>query len=260
MEKCTKCGQCIQDCPALCYYKNKTGEVVFNNNLGFCINCGHCIAVCPVNAIQSENLGEIEEFSANSNLQNINYQNFLQMVRSRRSIRQYKSDPVPKDLIDKVFTAMQYASSAHNDRNWIYTILSDPLKIKELSDTIAQELIHHPIWGIAFGEGIKSYLKLNKDPVFLKAPMIVFLSTNSETPLEGNNAGIALTYGQLAAHTLGLGSCWCGFAQLILRSNTELRKKYGIRGNIWGVITLGFPNVKYHRIAPRKPVKIKEAK
>ena len=73
----------------------------------------------------------------------------------------------------------------------------------------------------------------------------------------GINSGIALTYGMLAAETLGLGSCWIGVAQGVLSSNDELKELIGIKGTVSGVISIGYPKVKYYRFPDRPSLKVK---
>jgi nitroreductase len=70
---------------------------------------------------------------------------------------------------------------------------------------------------------------------------------------------IALTYGMLAAHTRGLGTCWIGAAIRALNNNKKIKELLGISRHmkIAGVLTLGYPAVTYHRVPPRKPVNAK---
>jgi len=81
---------------------------------------------------------------------------------------------------------------------------------------------------------------------------------HSLNPGDAMNSTIALTYGMLCAQTLGLGSCWIGLAHGVLGSNKEVREKVaGIHGNVWGVITLGYPTQIYYRVPPRPDIKTK---
>ncbi len=75
--------------------------------------------------------------------------------------------------------------------------------------------------------------------------------------LRANDAGIALTYGMLAAESLGLGTCWIGMLQGAIPMNREILNILGIKGHVLGAFTLGFPAVKYRRTVPRPPLKIK---
>ena len=74
--------------------------------------------------------------------------------------------------------------------------------------------------------------------------------------LRANDAGIALTYGMLAAESLGLGTCWIGMLQGAIPMNRDILNILGIKGHVLGAFTLGFPAVKYRRTVPRPPLKI----
>jgi len=69
------------------------------------------------------------------------------------------------------------------------------------------------------------------------------------------DAGIILTYGQFAAHTLGLATCWIGMAHG-LGMNKEMMKIIGLKGQIHGVLTIGYPAVKYYNTPPRAPLDV----
>jgi nitroreductase len=60
----------------------------------------------------------------------------------------------------------------------------------------------------------------------------------------------------LAAHVMGLGSCLIGFVVEAMRRSPDIRRNMKIDGGqeIYSVIALGYPDVKYHRPANRKPV------
>ena len=129
-----------------------------------------------------------------------------------------------------------------------------------MSTAIAEEIIKHPVFGKMFGPVVKKVVDIGKDPIFFSAPAVIFMSTPYDTFVSGNNAGVILSYGMLAAHTLGLATCWIGFAQIACAANPELKKKVGFKGNLWGAMVLGYPDVKYHRAPPRKAIRRKEFK
>ena len=96
------------------------------------------------------------------------------------------------------------------------------------------------------------------DPVFYKAPHVIIFYANTHSPSDYMNAAIAITYGMLCAETLGLGTCWIGLAFIVISANEDLRKKIAkIPGKILGVMTVGYPSVKYYRAPPRPPLRVK---
>jgi len=156
---------------------------------------------------------------------------------------------------------MRYAPSASNARMWRYLILSDPEKIEALSDEIVKT--NYAYMGFQSGEQALKYFKSIGRSIFYNAPHVIILyyrTVEKSTIMIGfraNDAGIALTYGMLAAESLGLGTCWIGMLQGAIPMNREILNILGIKGQVLGAFTLGYPNVKYRRTTPRPPIKIK---
>ena len=262
-EKCSNCKQCIQECVSGYFSVNENKEVMFNENLPACNICGHCIAICPENAILTEDLDDIESFPGiDSPEAIITYDNFYKLIRAKRSIRRYKTKNVPQELIEKVFKVMRYAPSGGNARLWRYLDISDPEKIEELSDAIVKAMYRYRGFE-SEDEALKS-IKSRGRNVFFNAPHLIVLyyetveKIGTMIGLRGNDAGIALTYGMLAAETLGLGSCWIGGLQIAIPMNREMMNILGIKGYVLGAFTLGYPAIKYLRTTPRPPLKINE--
>jgi nitroreductase/NAD-dependent dihydropyrimidine dehydrogenase PreA subunit len=261
-EKCSKCQLCVKEC-ALGYFSvKKNGDIRFNDRLNTCNFCGHCIAVCPEKAILFEGIDDVETFPGIDSPETIiDYDQFFNLIRAKRSIRRYKNKKVPNELINKIFEAMRYAPSASNARLWRYLILSDPDKMKKISDEIIKT--SYLYMGFQSGEQALQYFKATgRESIFYKAPHLIILyyktieKNTTIIGLRANDAGIALTYGMLAAESLGLGTCWIGMLQGSVAMNRDILKLLEIKGYILGAFTLGFPAVKYRRTVPRAPLKI----
>lgn len=283
-EKCIKCKQCVKECPPRLYRASKDDEITFSDPLGSCIECGHCIAVCPKDAIKFE---APEAPLAYPGIEDptelISYDTLLKFLRARRSIRQFRPDPVPEEEVDAVLEAMRYAPSASNAQGWRYIILTDPEKKRILADkTVAMLRLLRKVMKIKwllkpFVSGqIKAQLTdpstaasldellarhaSGDDPIFYDAPCVIILHTSSYGHMAGNDAGLAFMHGMLAAQARGLGTCWIGFAEELLFRNKKMRKWLGIPSGHkpWGVMILGYPSVKYHRVPMRKPLKVRK--
>ena len=116
----------------------------------------------------------------------MNYEDFLRLVQSRRSIRLLKSDPLPDEYVDRIIEAARWAPSGFNTQPWEFIVVDDPELLSQLS--IAKPhgacLIKH-------------------------APLAVVVTgdkTKSDVWIE--DCSIASIILQLAAEALGLGSCW----------------------------------------------------
>jgi len=226
--------------------------VVFNESN--CILCGHCISVCPESAIRYENMkDEVLEFERSQDFSTfISYEAISKLFRAKRSIRQYKNEKVLEESIKKVINSMSYAPTGANMRTLKCLILSSKEKINQLTDSIIDVLESSDTRALFKSSREKGY-----DPIFYNAPHVLIIY--SKNPWDTRNSTIAMTYGMISAQTLGLGSCWIGYAHGILTEYTNICKKLtGIETYVLGVMTLGYPAVKYFRAPPRPPIHVRE--
>lgn len=256
IEKCTNCKLCLKECPASNLSMDEgEGRVIFNPSKP-CIACGHCIAICPQNAIIYKGLKD--EALSFEGIQDpnksISYETMYNLIRAKRSIRQYKENKVPIETLEKVINSMRYAPTGGNFRQMKCLVISDTEKIKTLSESIINAL--QPTMPVEYNEVLKNKRELGIEPIFYKAPHIIILYSNNT--MDYVNAAIAITYGMFCAETLGLGTCWIGFAFEVFTSNKEIRQEIaGIPGKVLGVMTIGYPSVKYYRAPPRPPLRTK---
>ncbi len=279
-DKCIKCGQCISECQAHVFFK-EDDVVKFDDPQDICIKCGHCLAVCAPNAILAEDAETFEFEEARDPSQIIDYNYLLRLYRGRRSVRQFKDKALPREVIEKILEAMRYAPSGSNQQSWNYIIITNPEQIKFLGDETmkilylakkalklkfllrffvsgnTKQMLLDPKNELRLGKLLTEYEGGN-DMIFYNAPCIIILHSPSYGNIAGNDAGIALTHGMFAAQSLGVGTCWVGFAQEAIRRKKKLRKWLQIpKGrNVQGVLALGYPNVQFHRAPPRKELKV----
>jgi nitroreductase len=185
------------------------------------------------------------------------YEKMFNFLRAIRSIRNYKKEKVPQDILKKVIRAMECAPTGANLRAEKIVIISDRQKIKTLSDAILEEMLKNPATRSRWEDSLEIQKKIYDSPIYFDAPHVIFVFSLGNTAIDHYNIGNIITYGRLAAQSLGLGTCYNGMTQIAFDSNPKLRKIANIRGKSWGVITLGYPNVNYLRCPPRSHKKIK---
>lgn len=161
----------------------------------------------------------------------------LQALKERRSVRKYKADMVPQELIDQVIDAGLYAASGHGTQEVIIVAVTN----KEVRDKLAQMN--------------REILSTSIDS-FYGAPVVLVVlgpKSNKLTPYDGS-----LVMGNLmqAAHAVGLGSCWINRAkeEFASKEGKQLLKEWGIEGEYEGVghCILGYADGPVPQAAPRK--------
>ena len=261
-EKCINCGFCVRECPRRFKEDKENNRIIYQDPSKSCILCGHCIAVCPEEAVNYDSLGdEPYVFDGIEDIGNyISYEKIFNFLRANRSIRHYKNKKVPEDILKKVVRAMECAPTGVNLRAEKITILSDPQQLKSLSEAVLRELLKNPATRSRVAKSFEIKKQYYEDPIYFDAPHVIIVHSLGNSTIDHYNIGNIITYGRLAAQSLGLGTCYNGWTQIALENDRKLAKVAGIRGKSWGVITIGYPSVNYLRCPPRSHKKIKGLK
>ena len=258
-EKCNGCRLCVKECPRRFFIDESKDQVFFEDIDNTCSLCGHCIAICPEEAILYEDFGDDTfTFDGIDQLETIvPYEEIYKFLRGHRSIRHFKKKEVPKDTLKKVIDIMQYAPTGSNYRYEKYVIVSDREKLKSLSDMVMDTLLNKTGMGPQYEKSFEARKKQYDIPLFHDAPHVIFVYSLADMQFTDNNIGIIITYGRLAAQSLGLGTCWNGLIQVASHYNKKIMKLASVRGKHMGAFTIGYPNIFYKRCPPRsrKPVK-----
>jgi len=172
----------------------------------------------------------------------------LKAIYSRRSVRSYKEKPVPKELIEELLNAAVMAPSAHDSQSWNFTVVESAELINKLNDKAAE------LRGM-IGKGMKLGLKLaGKGTIFYNAPLLIVISGKADYKYLKDDVNLAVQNMFLAAHSLGLGSCWIGYAK-VLNNDKESRKELAIPEGfeIVAPLIFGYPKKQDKKIPERNP-------
>ena len=145
----------------------------------------------------------------------------FEAIKTRRSVRSYKAEPVPEEKLKKVLEAARLAPSAHNAQEWKFVVVRDVKKRKELAEAaLGQSFIAQaPVIIVAVG----------LDPEHIMS---------SEVPAYAVDLAIAVDHMTLAAVEEGLGTCWIGaFDQDGVKEVLEIPERY----KVVALLPLGFP-------------------
>ncbi len=107
-------------------------------------------------------------------------------IRSRRTVRDYKPDPVPAAVVRKILRAGRWAPSSSNSQPWHFVVVSDPDTLAALAGIATQ--------GAFIGQ----------------APLVIAIVMAPDAPRPQLDAGRALQQMELVAWAEGLGTCFVG--------------------------------------------------
>jgi nitroreductase len=188
----------------------------------------------------------------------MDYESFLKLVRTRRSIRSFKADPIPDESVERIIEAARWAPSGANSQPWEFIVVKD----KEIKDRIVEIVNQHSEYSrkveLTREENLRfpAISRPAQEPGYKSAPVFIILCGDPRTkeayPLltlltRGDShfaSGLssAFLYMALAATTLGLGSQWVSatgnpFVKCLLRELLEIPQKL----EIYDMMALGYP-------------------
>lgn len=279
--KCTKCGVCLKVCAPV-MYEMHDGQVALVRP-DWCFHCGHCGAACPAGAIQ-EAFSEPVPAGA-PEIVSPAFSDGLQLLfRSRRSVRKYKKKPVSREDLEKILEAGRYTATGTNAQTLRYLVITDPEKIDELRRiafpavlkmfAFVGKLTKVPFSSRLMGEGLRDRMKnryvaamklfaeqmeRGEDKLFHDAPAIILVFAEKFDETQAFSAAAALYNCSLMAHTMGIGCCFNGFLWMAINFDKKLRKWFDVPRHLkcYGAMTLGYQEVKYHRLVRRNPAQVK---
>ncbi|MBI5206756.1 MAG: nitroreductase family protein [Candidatus Firestonebacteria bacterium] len=276
---CNNCGVCYDVCPCYVFKFEKISDrkVITVRYPDFCNKCAHCVALCPAKAISHESISNIN-FEKLQKI-NITADDIKNLIFSRRSVRCFKAEPVPKDLIDQMIESAIHAGTSGNLQTERFFIVNDEQKLNAL-----EELVIDVLWNggvkffsdngligkflsIKFGDELTAHYRNThkiikrrrennelKGMILRNATSLILVHGHKMNSLGYTNSAIAIRNMELVALTMGLGTCWAG--QLIsaaMMNSQKINKFIGLDKSrkIYGAIMVGYPKYKMNIKLPR---------
>lgn len=165
--------------------------------------------------------------------------NVLEQMKSRRSIRKYKPDSVPQEVLDQIIEAGLYAASGKGQQSAIIVQVTD----KSMRDEISRRNCEIGGWEPGF------------DP-FYGAPAMLIVLAKKDWPTHVYDGSLVMGNLMLAAHELGVGSCWIHRAKEEFETQwgKDLLVSLGVEGEYEGIghCALGYAGESAPKAAERK--------
>lgn len=261
--KCTQCGLCVNVCREAIGMGNHGPEVIKQQ----CIACGHCVAVCPNDALDNIN-SPFENQTAIKEIPRLDADMAADFLRARRSIRSYKKMTVPREKIKQLLDIARFAPSACNSQGVSYLVIDNPdtlSKITEVTIQWAEEKYKNnslpsTTLAVSISSQVDNYHKNGTDVVLRSAPcLIIAMAEKNTIPMGRDNTHFSLTYAQLLAQTIGLGTCWAGLFEFCANDNyLPLHSILNLPENmsITGGLMVGYPKYTYKRLVDRNTLQV----
>ena len=161
----------------------------------------------------------------------------IEVMKTRRSVRAYKPDMIPADVLDQILEAGTYAATGMGKQSPIIIAVTD----KKLRDRLSK-------WNA-------DIMGVDSDP-FYGAPVVLIVLADRQRPTYIYDGSLVMGNLMNAAHALGVGSCWIHRAKEEFEApeGRALLKELGIQGDYEGIghCVLGYPEGPVSEAKPRK--------
>lgn len=147
-------------------------------------------------------------------------QTVLEIIKTRRSVREFTAEPVERSLIEQIISAGIWAPSGLNNQPWRFVVIRD----SSLRERLAE---------------LTKYAHIVR-----AAPVLIAVYLDQEKMYDRvkdhQAAGACIQNMLLAAHALGLGAVWLG---QILANKDRVNEALGLSGqhDLAAVLALGHP-------------------
>lgn len=168
----------------------------------------------------------------------------LEAMKERRSIRKFRPEMPEDEKIDQIIQAGLYAASGRDSQGPVIIAVKD----RTFRDRLSK--INQEIWN-----KMSSTWNKGQDP-FYGAPLIFIVVANKRRQTYVYDGTLVLGNMMLAAHSVGLGSCWIHRAkeEFEMDEYKELLKSFGLEGDYEGVghLAVGYIDGEVPPARPRK--------
>jgi len=208
----------------------------------------------------------------------MNTQDLDMLIKGRRSIRQWKKDEVPDELIRKAVELATWAPNGGNYQGWQFVIVKNKGMIEEMANAVQAAADKIASWpeATSWQEDVTRYQK--NSSYFRNAPVCIAVSISEyqsvmdkvlkaresfdpgainilgfrrSAPTSVQSAAAAVATMLLVFHQMGLGAVWLG-APLMAKKEIETLLKVPANFSLTSLIAVGYPAESPKR--DRRPV------
>lgn len=254
-DKCVGCGLCKE----VCVRDNIEVDTIARELESNCFDCGQCSTLCPTNAIELIAYeGQEDRIESYDMLKiPVSYDNMLQLLKQRRTVRWFKDEKISDQTFNKLMEAAYYSPNRQNIQDVEFVVVDQRLDefMQLVYDIISVKedeffRIKH------LGDYLRNENRNPKrHPLLWEGHQLLLAFSESQT-----DAVIAMTRVELMAYTMGLG----GFHSLFINmaeqtDHTKLMEFFpeiSKNKHMYAAFVIGVPRVKYLRTRPHEKINI----
>ncbi|NWF55023.1 MAG: nitroreductase family protein [Syntrophaceae bacterium] len=275
LETCKKCGLCAEVCPNQIMEWAPEKEPGFRpDRLSLCIGCGHCMAVCPTQSITAGGMSYAKDFF-DLPVGGLGESDFFNFLSSRRSVRNFQDKPVPREMLQRILDAIAFAPMGFpphkievtvvQNRTIIHKALPQMMKLygdlnrwmknplvrflmkRKMNPETFNTIQNHVI--PAMEKGLPEMKERGRDIFTRGAPALILFHAPRGSENHTEDSHIAVSYGLLAAHALGLGASAIGLIPPAVERNKNLRRLFQIPDDneVLASMIVGYPKNPFKR-------------
>ncbi len=263
-EKCKRDGLCVAVCPARIIElkdekKTPTPVDVADE---YCIKCGHCVAVCPHGAL-SHTIMTPEQCTPMQKELIPKPEQIEHLLRARRSIRTYKDQAVERDVLTRLIDVARFAPTGGNSQTVSWLVIHDGKEVARLAGLAIdwmRSLLEEgsPLAAAMRLDRLIATWEAGNDRICRGAPHVIVAHAPKDEGTAQAACTIALTYLELAAVPLGLGTCWGGYFNTAANVYPPMAQALGLpEGHTsFAAMMVGYPKYGYQRLPMRNEARI----
>lgn len=142
----------------------------------------------------------------------------IKAIMERRSIRAFTAKQISDAELEIILNAGLYAPSAMNQQNWHFTVVQNQALLDEINEKAK-------MYGTGTGNDYIEKLMTNPNlHIFYNAPTVIVASEENDGYAATVNSSAAIQNMLLAAHSMGIGSCWIGLSRYAY--NSEMKEHF----------------------------------
>ena len=175
-EKCKQDGICVTVCGPRLIEMGPDGFPRSTKEAAeYCINCGHCMSVCPHSALSLKTMSlDVSKPIDKTLIPTLDQ--LEQWVRMRRSVRVYKENPVPRDVLEKLILSARYAPTGGNLQPVMWQVKEKASDVQKIADFVIdhwRDMVDGRVEAKFPLDRLKRMIKFREegyDPIFRGAP------------------------------------------------------------------------------------------